>query len=91
METLTELDYLLFLFWILSGLCVLIFFIRKVRYKEPDISEYYRLINQLNDQKDEDLKLLHERNNEIDKIEEEILKCKKELGIKLFKKKDSNF
>jgi len=85
METLTELEYLLFLFWILSGLCVLIFFIRKARYKEPDISEYYRLINELNDQKDDDLKLLHQRNKEIDKIEEEILKCKKELGIKLFK------
>lgn len=85
METLTELDYLLFLFWILSGICVLIFFVRKARYKEPDISEYYKLINQLNDQKDDDLKLLHQRNKEIDKIEEEILKCKKELGIKLFK------
>ena len=85
METLTKLEYLLFLFWILSGLCVLIFFIRKARYKEPDINEYYKLINQLNDQKDEDLKLLHDRNKEIDKIEEEILKCKKELGLKLFK------
>ena len=85
METLTELEYLLFLFWILSGLCLLIFFIRKARYKEPDINEYYKLINQLNDQKDEDLKLLHDRNKEIDKIEEEILKCKKELGLKLFK------
>lgn len=86
METLTELDYLLFLFWILSGICVLIFFVRKARYKEPDISEYYKLINQLNDQKDDDLKLLHQRNKEIDKIEEEILKCKKELGIELFNK-----
>ncbi len=85
METLTELEYLLFLFWILSGLCVLIFFIRKARYKEPDINEYYKLISKLNDQKDEDLKLLHDRNKEIDKIEEEILKCKKELGLKLFK------
>lgn len=85
METLKELECLLFLFWILSSLCVLIFFIRKVRYKEPDISEYYRLINKLNDQKDDDLKLLHQRNKEIDKIEKEILEIKKELWIKLYK------
>ena len=85
MEALKELDYILFLFWILGGICIIIFFIRKIKYKEPDISEYYKLITILNDQKDEDLKLLHDRNKEIDKIEEEILKCKKELGIKLFK------
>lgn len=85
MEALKELDYILFLFWILGVICIIIFFIRKIKYKEPDISEYYKLISILNDQKDEDLKLLHDRNKEIDKIEEEILKCKKELGIKIFK------
>ena len=85
MEALKELDYILFLFWILGGICIIIFFIRKIKYKEPDINEYYKWISILNDQKDEDLKLLHDRNKEIDKIEEEILKCKKELGIKLFK------
>lgn len=85
MEALKELDYILFLFWILGGICIIIFFIRKIKYKEPDISEYYKWISILNDQKDEELKLLHDRNKEIDKIEEEILKCKKELGIKLFK------
>lgn len=90
METIVELKYILFLFWILGGICVIIFFIRKARYKEPDISEYYKLISELNDKKDEDLELIHKRNKEIDKIEEEILKCKKELGLKLFKSKDSH-
>lgn len=45
METLNELKYILYLFWIL---CVVIFFIRKKYYKETDISEYYRLTNELN-------------------------------------------
>ncbi len=85
MEALKELEYILYLFWVLGGICILIFFIRKARYREPDMSEYYRLINQLNDQKDDDLKLLHLRNKEIDKIEKEILKIKKDLGIKLYK------
>lgn len=90
MEALVELKYILFLFWILGGICIIIFFVRKARYKEPDISEYYKLIGELNEKKNEDLELIHKRNKEIDKIEEEILKCKKELGLKLFKSYDSN-
>ena len=90
MEALVELKYILFLFWILGGICIIIFFVRKAKYKEPDISVYYKLISELNDRKDEDLELIHKRNKEIDKIEEEILKCKKELGFELFKKKSVN-
>lgn len=85
METLNQLQIILFLFWFLGGLCVIIFFIRKARNNEPNISEYYKLISQLDDQKEEDLNLIHKRNKEIDKIEKQILDCKKELGIELFK------
>jgi len=85
METLNELKYILYLFWVLGGICVVIFFIRKKYYKETDISEYYRLANELNEMKEEDLELINKRNKEIDRIEKQILECKKELGFKLFK------
>lgn len=89
MEVVNELKYILYLFWILGGICVVIFFIRKKNYKEPDISEYYRIANELNEMKEYDLELINKRNKEIDKIEEEILKCKEILNINKFSKKDN--
>ena len=90
METLNQLQNILFLFWGLGGICIVIFLIRKVRNNEPDISKYYRLISQLDDQMEEDLNIIQKRNKEIDKIEKEILNCKKELGLELFKNNSSN-
>jgi len=89
MEVANELKYILYLFWMLGGICVVIFFIRKKNYKEPDISEYYRIANELNEMQEYDLELINKRNKEIDKIEKEILKCKEILNINKFSKKDN--
>lgn len=89
MEGLIELKYILYLFWILGGICVVLFFIRKKKYKETDISECYRIARELNEIQDQDLELINKRNKEIDKIEKEILKCKEILKINKFSKKDN--
>lgn len=78
----TKLQIILFGLCALSGVAIIIFALRK-NDKEID---YDRIIRQLNNQKAQDLNILDRRNKEIDKIEEKILKCKKELRMRLFDK-----
>ena len=75
-------------YYILIGLCLigLLIFIIFVFVKSDGDIDYDRIISDLNRQKELDLFMLDKGNKEIDKIEKRILKCKKELGIKLFRK-----
>lgn len=82
MEIVSELKIVLFLLWGLGAIAIIIFIIRK---NSPD-TDYYKIIAELNEQEEKDLKTLEEGNKEIDRIEKEILECKKKLGFKLFKK-----
>lgn len=61
---------------------VIIFFKRK----SLPSNHYEVLINNLNLQKEKDLKELEKGNKEINKLEQEILICKKQLHMKLFEK-----
>lgn len=67
------------------GILVVIIFLIRVNDKGYD---YDRIIRELNEQQEKDLEELNagNGNKEIDKIESEILKCKKKLGMKLFDK-----
>lgn len=49
--------------------------------------DYDRIIRELSENKEKDLKTLDIKNKEINNIEEKILKCKKELGMRLFDEK----
>jgi len=82
MEIVSELKIVLFLLWGLGAIAIIIFIVRK---NSPD-TDYYKIIAELNEQEEKDLKTLEEGNKEIDRIEKEILECKKKLGFKLFKK-----
>lgn len=82
MEIVNELKIVLFLLWGLGAIAIIIFIVRK---NSPD-TDYYKIIAELNEQEEKDLKTLEEGNKEIDRIEKEILECKKKLGFKLFKK-----
>ena len=79
----TELQIILFALCGLSGITVLIFTLRK-NNKGLD---YNKIIRELNEQKEKDLNILDIRNKKIDKIEEKILKYKKDLGMRLFDEK----
>lgn len=82
MEIVSELKIVLFLLWGLGVIAIIIFIVRK---NSPD-TDYYKIIAELNEQEEKDLKTLEEGNKEIDRIEKAILECKKKLGFKLFKK-----
>jgi len=82
MEIVSELKIVLFLLWGLGAIAIIIFILRK---NSPD-TDYYKIIAELNEQEEKDLKTLEEGNKEIERIEKEILECKKKLGFKLFKK-----
>ena len=82
MEIVNDLKIVLFLLWGLGAIAIIIFIVRK---NSPD-TDYYKIIAELNEQEEKDLKTLEEGNKEIDRIEKEILECKKKLGFKLFKK-----
>ena len=82
MEIVSELKIVLFLLWGLGAIAIIIFIVRK---NSPD-TDYYKIIAELNEQEKKDLKTLEEGNKEIERIEKEILECKKKLGFKLFKK-----
>ena len=84
MEGLTSIQIVLLLLCGVGGL-VLIIFILRTRDNGDDY-DYDKIISQLNEQQEKDLEKLNAGNKEIDKVESEILKCKKELGMKLFKK-----
>lgn len=65
------------------GILVVIIFLIRVNDKGYD---YDRILRELNEQQEKDLEELNAGNKKIDKIESEILKCKKKLGMKLFDK-----
>ena len=71
----------------LIGLCLislivlLIFMLKEC----DDAVDYDKIISYLNNQKELDLNTISHGNKEINKIEKEILKCKKVLHYKLFK------
>lgn len=68
---------------LISGIVFIIFILRK----EDKGLDYNKIIRELNENKEKDLKTLDIKNKEINNIEEKILKCKKELGMRLFDKK----
>lgn len=78
----TYLQIILFGLCALSGIAVLIFALRK---NDKGI-DYDKIIRELNERKEKDLNTLDIKNKEIDKIEKQILECKKKLNIKLFDK-----
>ncbi|MEG1142982.1 MAG: hypothetical protein RSA91_05450 [Bacilli bacterium] len=78
----TKLQIILFGLCALSVVAIIIFALRN-NDKEID---YDRIIRRLNERKIQDLNILDRRNKEINKIEEKILTCKKELNMKLFDK-----
>lgn len=82
MEIANYLQFLLFILCGLGGIAILIFVLRK----QDQGLDYDRIIKELNEQKEFNLKTLEDGNKEIDKIESKILDCKKELKFKLFKK-----
>lgn len=82
MELETYLQFLLFILCGLDGLVILIFILRQ----NDQGYDYDRIIRELNEQKEQNLNLIDSGNKEIEKIEKQILDCKKVLGIRLFKK-----
>ena len=72
---------MLFILCGLCGIAILIFVLRK----GDQGYDYDKIIWELNEQKEIDLETLRNGNKKIDKIEKEILNCKKELNMKLFK------
>lgn len=64
---------------VISILAIIIFFLRS---KQDD---YTVMIEKLEKNKENNLKLLEVGNKKINDIEMEILKCKKKLNMKLFK------
>lgn len=79
-----EIEQLRVLLMSLCGLSVVPILIFMLRKKDPGI-DYDKIINQLNDQQDKDLKTLELGNKKIDELESKILICKKKLNMKLFK------
>jgi len=75
------LEIILLILCFLGLLAVVIFFRRKYNYNSVDL-----LIRRLDEQKELDLLTLESGNREINRIEKEILECKKKLKIKLFNK-----
>lgn len=78
----TYLQIILFGLCSLSGIAVLIFALRK----NDNGMDYDKIIKELNERKEKNLNTLDIKNKEIDKIEKQILECKKKLNIKLFDK-----
>lgn len=70
---------------ILCGLGLIVFIIFILRIKDEGY-DYDAIIAKLNEEEQKDLENLKSGNREINEIESKILKCKKELGIKLFNK-----
>lgn len=81
MELITYLQFFLFILCGFGGIAILIFILRK----NDNGYDYNRILRELNEQKEFNLKAIKDGNKKIDKIESEILACKKELGIRLFK------
>lgn len=76
-------NYLQFYFFLLCALAgIIILFIIIILKKENQGIDYDKLLNKLNNQKKLDIQTLEKGNKEIDKLEKEILRCKKELKLK---------
>ena len=82
MEIENYLQFLLFILCGLGGISILIFFARQ----KDEGYNYDKIINDLNQRQKIDLQTLKTGNKKINKLEKQILECKKELNIKLFKK-----
>ena len=82
MEEKVVIETILLILCVLGIIPVIIFFLRK----HDNTVDYYKVINELNDQEEQNLDALALGNKEIDAIERKILECKKELKIKLFRK-----
>ena len=82
MEEKVVIETVLLILCVLGIIPVIIFFLRK----HDNTVDYYKVINELNEQEEQNLDVLALGNKEIDAIERKILECKKELKIKLFRK-----
>lgn len=65
---------------------ITILFIFFVLFKTEDNIDYEKLYQFVTQQEEENLLTLNKGNKEINKIEEQILECKKKLNMKLFRK-----
>ncbi|MDO5569761.1 MAG: hypothetical protein Q4G04_06675 [bacterium] len=83
MESINMARIIFFGLCLVSGIVFLIFILRQ----EDKGLDYNKIIRELNKNKEKDLKKLNIKNKEINNIEEKILKCKKELGMRLFDEK----
>ena len=83
MNLLTNTQFILFSLCFLGVIAILIFALRN----NDKGLDYDKIIRELNERKESDLDILSIKNKEINKIEEKILYCKKELNIKLFDNK----
>ena len=80
MNLFTNTQFILFGLCLISGIAILIFVLRN----NDKGLDYDKIIRKLNERKELDLDILSIKNKEINKIEEKILSCKKELNMKLF-------
>lgn len=65
---------------------ITVLFIFFVLFKTEDDIDYEKLYQFVEQQEEENLLTLNKGNKEINKIEEQILECKKKLNMKLFRK-----
>ena len=79
---LVVLEVILLILCFLGVVAVIVFFKRK---NSPS-NRFEEIIMNLNIQKEHDLKRLAIGNQEINRLEQEILKCKKKLNWRLFEK-----
>ncbi len=82
-QTIKYIELSLIIICFLSSIALLIFYLRCKETK----TDYDKLIKEMTKQTEDNLKTLKEGNKKINKIEEEIAKCKKQLGWKLFQDK----
>ncbi len=80
MNLFTNTQFILFGLCLICGIAILIFVLRN----NDKGLDYDKIIRKLNERKELDLDILSIKNKEINKIEEKILVCKKELNMKLF-------
>lgn len=79
---LTFIEIILLILCFIAIIAVIIFFLRK----NNQIYSEENLIKNLEEQKEKNLKFLKQGDKEIDKLEKEILECRKKLNLKLYKK-----
>lgn len=82
-----EINLLIFILLILCFIAATLLIIIAVNTNKQEDIDYNKIIKYLNCQKEENLKTLMEGNKIINKLEKEILKCKKQLNMKLFDNK----